>query len=93
MHRKLILAGGVLAVTMLLAACGGGSDNKGVYFPPIVENPTPPVTGPETDSAVDSFIGFVRQLVANSTESGEPVAVTQYDPPPTNERLEPVATP
>jgi hypothetical protein len=89
-HR---FAGAVLIAAAVagMAGCGGGGDSGSVYFPPPVAGNPPPNSPPPQD-AYDQFIAYVQSLVASALDTAEPADVTAYDPPPTSETKEPVAT-
>ena len=41
---------------------------------------------------VDKFVDYVKALVATAVDTAEPADVTAFDPPPTSDTTEPVAT-
>lgn len=83
---RLALGVAVVAGVLTLAACGG-SDNDGGG-----SSTTPPTAGtPTPGSTLDSFIQIVKALVATTSETTEPVPVTDVTPT-TPENVEPDPT-
>ena len=58
----------VMAVA-LVAGCGGGGGGS-----PVVGN-APPVTPPGIGESVDALLAFMTRLLANTTETGDPVVL------------------
>lgn len=81
---RLALGAAVAAVVLTLAACGGSSNDGGGTVPPVTTTPTP-------GSTLDSFIQIVKALVATTSETTEPVPVTDVVPT-TPENVEPDPT-
>jgi hypothetical protein len=44
-------------------------------------------------SAYDAFVAYIVALVATKVDDQDAANVAQFDPPPTSETKEPVATP
>ncbi|MDM0112012.1 hypothetical protein QTI66_07620 [Variovorax sp. J22R133] len=85
MNRKTFRFALPLAAAILAAACGGGGHDHGP--PPVVTNP------PGQNDPLDKFMAYVKDLVATALDTAEPVDVSAFDPPPTSDTKEPVATP
>ncbi|MDB5827084.1 MAG: hypothetical protein JWQ73_1304 [Variovorax sp.] len=89
MKNKLLKLGVPLVAALVLTACGGGGGGGG-YVPivtaPPAQNPTP------VADAYDTFVAYVKQLVASTSETDAPADVSKFDPPPTSETKDPVAT-
>ena len=97
MTHKLLRFGLPLATALLLAACGGGGGgNQGfpVSTAPATGGNTAPQgsTAPPVVDAFDSFVAYVKTLVASMSDTTEPVDVSAFDPPPTSETKDPVST-
>ena len=97
MKNKLLKLGVALAAALVLTACGGGGGGGGGYVPigtaPPAQNPPPQTTPPPMMAdAYDSFISYVKQLVAGTSETAPPADVSKFDPPPTSETKDPVST-
>ena len=95
MNRNIYRIAGVVLVATVMAGCGGGGDsNGGSFFPfPVAGNPPPAtVPPPMQQDAYDQFLAYVQSLVASVLDTSEPANVAAYDPPPTSETKEPVAT-
>jgi hypothetical protein len=90
MNRNIYRLGAPLLVAIALAGCGGGGGGGGGGGFPL-----PPTSGGggSTDSSTDAFIAYVKGLINSALDTAEPADVTAFDPPPTSETLEPVATP
>jgi len=73
-----------LAVTTLLAACGGGDDRA---QPPAEQPPTAQVPAAATAN-VGAYVGYLKALVASMADTLEPVDVNAVKPP-TSEATEP----
>ena len=80
------------AAALAMTACGGGggSGGGGVFLPPVAG--TPPATTPAQDGRTDAFVAYVKDLVSRFIDTAEPADVTAFDPPPTSDTREPVAT-
>jgi hypothetical protein len=85
MNRMIIRIGLPLVTAFVVAACGGGGG--GGYSPPIGGGTTPADT-----ATLDSFLAYVKTLVATALDTSEPADVTAFDPPTTTEAREPIAT-
>lgn len=101
MKRNIQRMGGALllaaALTVSLSGCGGGGggDGGGFYpFPVGGNNPQnpPPVPPGEQADPYDQFIAYVQALVTTMLDTEEPANVVAFDPPPTSETKDPVAT-
>ncbi len=90
MNNKLLKLGIPLVAALVLTACGGGGG--GNSYVPIVTAPPAASTPPAMASAYDSFVDYVKQLVASSSETDSPADVSKFDPPPTSETKDPVST-
>jgi len=98
-----------LALAAALAACGGGGGGSSYFpafpvgsAPPDTGNGNGGGGGgggngggvpPVQVSAYDAFVAYVVALVATKLDQAEPANVAQFDPPPTSETADPVATP
>jgi predicted small lipoprotein YifL len=95
MTRQVFRAGLALAFTVVVAACGGGG-NGGFFFPPAAGSSTPPATTtmPPAGQAdpLSKFLAYLKALVATALDTAEPADVSAFDPPPTSNTTEPVAT-
>ncbi|AMM25403.1 hypothetical protein [Variovorax sp. PAMC 28711] len=96
---RLVPLASAFALALALTACGGGGGGGG-YFPIGSAPPatTPPAGGgeptqPPVVSAYDAFIAYVVALVNTSSETDDPADVAKFDPAPTSETNDPVATP
>lgn len=98
MKNKLLKLGVPLAAALVLTACGGGGGGGGGYVPivtapPATTTPPPDTTAPPMMAdAYDSFIAYVKQLVASVSETDAPADVSKFDPPPTSETKDPIST-
>ncbi len=98
---RLVPLASAAALALALTACGGGGGGGG-YFP-IGSTPpatTPPAGGGDVPTqpsmmadAYDTFIAYVVALVNTSSETDEPADVAKFDPAPTSETKDPIATP
>lgn len=101
MNRTLIGLGGLLLATVLVTGCGGGVDRRDDTTPVAENPPTQPQNpqnpqGPQNPpqaSAYDQFVAYVQAMVATLRDTDEPDNVASFDPAPTSETAEPVATP
>jgi hypothetical protein len=96
MNHSLYRIAGPLLVAATLAGCGGGGGGGGGFsfypFPP-AGGEQPPTTPPPQANAYDSFVAYVKALVnGGGLDTAEPADVAMFDPPPTSETLDPVAT-
>ncbi|MFM9924353.1 hypothetical protein VLK31_15270, partial [Variovorax sp. H27-G14] len=87
--------GGALLLAAAHTGCGGGGGGGGGFYPfPIAGNPQnpPPVPPGEQADPYDQFIAYVQALVTTMLDTEEPANVVAFDPPPTSETKDPVAT-
>ncbi|MGJ7610228.1 MULTISPECIES: hypothetical protein [unclassified Variovorax] len=92
--RLLSCAAGAVVLAAALAGCGGGGGGGGGFYPfPIATTPPPDNQPPVEVSAYDAFVAYVVALVATQSETDDAANVAQFDPPPTSETRDPVATP
>lgn len=92
MNRTIHLLGASLLAAGLLAACGGGGDGgRFVFTPPPAA--TPPTQPPAMADAYEGFVAYVKGLIASALDMAEPADVAAFDPPPTSDVKDPVATP
>ena len=90
MNRNIHRIGAALLLATALAGCGGGGGGGGGFYPfplPVGGN-TPPVAA----DPYDLFVAYVQAMVATMLDTSEPTDVAAFDPPPTSETKEPVAT-
>ena len=66
------LAGVVLCAAAALAGCGGGDDT-----PPPATSQVPA----SASASIDGFISYLKELVASSADTLEPVDVSGVTPP------------
>ena len=93
MNRNIHRIGGALLLAAALAGCGGGGGGGGGFYPfPIGGNNPPQNQPPAQADAYDLFIAYVQAMVATMLDSSEPANVAAFDPPPTSETKELVAT-
>mgnify|MGYP001075701080 CR=1 FL=1 len=92
MNRNIHRIGGALLLAAALPGCGGGGGGGGFYPSPIGGNNPPQNQPPAQADAYDLFIAYVQAMVATMLDSSEPANVAAFDPPPTSETKEPVAT-
>ncbi len=92
--RHLSRAAGAVLIAAALAGCGGGGGGGGSGFYPFPVGTTPPQDGqpPVQVSAYDAFVAYIVALVATQSETDDTANVAQFDPPPTSETKDPVAT-
>jgi hypothetical protein len=84
MKRKMVRIGAPLLAAAILAGCGGGGGGGGAAVgggPPAMSEPD------------DTFIAHVKGLIASLLDTAEPADVAAFDPPPTSDTKDPVATP
>ncbi|KIQ35436.1 hypothetical protein RT97_06280 [Variovorax paradoxus] len=84
-----------LLVAVTLAGCGGGGGGGGGSFYPFppAGGGQPPTTPPPQADAYDTFIAYVKALVAGGgLDTAEAADVAMFDPPPTSETKDPVST-
>ncbi len=77
--RQSLLMTATVAAAVVLASCGGSDDRT----PPVV---TPPVSNQPPASAsqtVDGFIAFLKTIVPTRPETSEPLDVTGFIAPTT----------
>lgn len=92
--RLFSCAAGAVVIAAALAGCGGGGGGGGGVYPfPIGTSPPPDNQPPVEVSAYDAFVAYVVALVATQSETDDTANVAQFDPPPTSETRDPVATP
>ncbi len=93
MNRTTHLLGASLLAAGLLAACGGGGDGAGgfVFTPPPAT--TPPAQPPAMADPYEAFVAYVKGLIASALDMTEPADVAAFDPPPTSDTNDPIATP
>ncbi len=99
MNRNIHRIGAALLLATALAGCGGGGGGGGGFYPfplPVGGN-TPPQSPPQNTPPVaadpyDLFVAYVQAMVATMLDTSEPTEVAAFDPPPTSETKEPVAT-
>ena len=93
--RLFSCAAGAVVIAAALAGCGGGGGGGGSgFYPfPIGTSPPPDNQPPVQISAYDAFVAYVVALVATQSETDDTANVAQFDPPPTSETRDPVATP
>ena len=73
------------ALALLLAACGGGNE-----APPVAVDPLAEVPASASQSSA-GLAGYMNALAAKPSETREPVAVDNFDPPkPDDTEPEPV---
>jgi len=93
MNRNIHRIGGALLLAAALAGCGGGGGGGGGFYPSPIGGNNPPQNQPPAQAdAYDLFIAYVQAMVATMLDSSEPANVAAFDPPPTSETKEPVAT-
>jgi len=93
MNRNIPRIAGLLLVAAFLAGCGGGGGGGAAVYPfPPVSGNNPPENPPPQADAYDSFIAYVQSLVASVLDTAEPANVAAFDPAPTSETKDPVAT-
>lgn len=92
MNRTTHLLGASLLAAALLAACGGGGDGGGFVFTP-PPAATPPTQPPAMADSYEAFVAYVKGLIASAFDMAEPADVAAFDPPPTSDVKDPVATP
>ncbi|MGJ7557724.1 hypothetical protein ACSFBI_27350 [Variovorax sp. RB3P1] len=93
--RHLSRAAGAVLIAVALAGCGGGGGGGGSGFYPFPVGTTPPPQDgqpPVQVSAYDAFVAYIVALVATQSETDDTANVAQFDPPPTSETKDPVAT-
>jgi hypothetical protein len=92
--RAVATAGAVFIAAALAGCGGGGGGGGGGFYPfPVGANPPPGGQPPAELSAYDAFVAYIVALVATQNEDQDAANVAQFDPPPTSETKEPVATP
>lgn len=93
MNRTTQLLGASLLAVGLLAACGGGGDGGGgfAFTPPPAT--TPPTQPPAMADPYEAFVAYVKGLIASALDMAEPADVAAFDPPPTSDVKDPIATP
>jgi hypothetical protein len=79
--RRVSLAA-VLAISALLAACGGGGGDGNTNLG----------KSPDDNSPAGAFITYVQGLVNGLLDTAEPADVTAFDPPPVADTAEPKST-
>ncbi|SEK09587.1 MULTISPECIES: hypothetical protein [unclassified Variovorax] len=91
MKRNIQRIGGALLLAAALTGCGGGGGGGGGggFYPFPVGGNNPP---PDQLDAYDQFVAYVQALVASVLDTEEPANVAAFDPPPTSETKDPVAT-
>ncbi|MEJ7687936.1 MAG: hypothetical protein WKG52_13645 [Variovorax sp.] len=85
MNRKIYRIAAPLLAAVLIAGCGGGGGGGG-GFPPVGTAP------PGASDPYDTFMAYVKGLVESMLDTAEPADVAAYDPAPTSDTKEPVAT-
>lgn len=88
-------ATGAVLLAVALAGCGGGGGGGGGFYPFPVATTPPPQDGsqpPVEISAYDAFVAYVLALVATQIDHEDAANVAQFDPAPTSETKDPVAT-
>jgi hypothetical protein len=77
---------------VIVAGCGGGGDGGGfAFFPP--PSATPPAAQPPAAAdPYDTFIAYVKGLIASALDAAEPADVAAFDPPPTSDSKDPIST-
>lgn len=97
MQRLSRAASAVLVAAALagLGGCGGGGGGGSSFYPFPVGTTPPPQDGqpPVEVSAYDAFVAYIVALVATKVDNEDAANVAQFDPPPTSETKDPVATP
>lgn len=94
MNRNIYRIGGLVLVAAVMAGCGGGDGGGGGAFLPIA--PIAGASPPPADQAgaYNKFVAYVQSLVGSTLDAAEPTdVVVAFDPPPTSETNDPVATP
>jgi hypothetical protein len=95
--QRLSGAAGAVLIAAALAGCGGGGGGGSSFYPfPVGSAPPPPQDGQQPGmevSAYDAFVAYIVALVATKVDDQDAANVAQFDPPPTSETKEPVATP
>lgn len=90
-------AAGALVIAAALAGCGGGGGGggNGFYPFPVATTPPPQDGQPPVEqvSAYDAFLAYIVALVGTQLDHDDTANVAQFDPPPTSETKDPVATP
>lgn len=87
---------GALVIAAALAGCGGGGGGGGNGFYPFPVGTTPPPQNgqpPVEVSAYDAFLAYIVALVGTQLDNEDAANVAQFDPPPTSETKDPIATP
>ena len=93
MTSKLLKFGLPLAALLAIAGCGGGGGGGG-FVPVTTGSGTTTTTGSTLPpDQTGAFMAFVKALVATEPEAQGQVSVAQFDPPPTTETTEALATP
>lgn len=95
MNRNIHRIGGALLLATALAGCGGGGGGGGGFYPfpfPVGGNTPPQNPPPAQADPYDLFVAYVQAMVATMLDTSEPANVAAFDPPPTSETREPVAT-
>lgn len=91
MKRTLHGIAGLLLSAAVLTGCGGGGsggDGGAGTTPPAAQNPP---TQPQV-LAYDQFVAYLQAMVATMLDTDEPANVAGFDPAPTSETADPVAT-
>ncbi|MES2533405.1 MAG: hypothetical protein V4636_20340 [Pseudomonadota bacterium] len=103
MKRTLHGIAGLLLAAAVLTGCGGGShgDGGGGTVPPVAQNPPTQPQNPQNPqdpqnppqvSAYDKFVAYLQAMVETMLDTDEPANVAGFDPAPTSETADPVAT-
>jgi hypothetical protein len=93
MNRKIHLLSASLLAAVILAGCGGGGGGGGGFGGvPIGTAPPPSNPPPVMTDPYDAFIAYVKGLIDMALDTAEPADVAAFDPPPTSDTKEPIAT-
>ncbi len=84
--RRIALGLAGVGAAVVLASCGGGNDdNNGNNNPPPPASNQPPASA---SASVDGFIAYLKTLVVQFPETGEPLDLTNFTAP-TSDTTEP----
>lgn len=80
------------AMAGTLVACGGGGGGGAAFIPPVGTAPPQTPPAPPAGDGSDTFMAYVKGLLAQLIDTAEPFDVGAFDPPPTSETREPLST-